>query len=322
MNKIAFIIPYFGKFNNYFQLFLNSCERNENVTWIIFTDDQTEYKWPNNVKRYLTTFKEIKHRFKSKFDFEISLERPYKLCDFRPTYGYVFEEYLSEYDFWGYCDTDLIWGRIENFISDEMLNDYDKVGIYGHCTLIRNSKECNRLFMKPIGTKVIYKDVLSCDKNCSFDEEFDNSINNIFEEYNKRIFGNLRIANIYMKSSDFCLVNMNSNKEYIKEKKSRNFFLWDNGRILRYVIKNNSYNIDEYMYIHMQSRPMKVSISLNNIYFKIIPNSFDDMEKYPVNKENVYEIKFKHFNLHYFKLRYKNMKIKIRKMIKNEYRKS
>ena len=33
MEKVVFIIPYFGKFNNYFQLFLNSCAYNKKFEW-------------------------------------------------------------------------------------------------------------------------------------------------------------------------------------------------------------------------------------------------------------------------------------------------
>ena len=64
--------------------------------------------------------------FKNKFDFDISLERPYKLCDFKPTYGYVFYDLIKDYKFWGHCDTDIIWGRIDNFITSDAMDKYDK----------------------------------------------------------------------------------------------------------------------------------------------------------------------------------------------------
>ena len=37
VGKAIFIIPYFGHFNNYFQLFLNSCAYNRDFDWLIFT---------------------------------------------------------------------------------------------------------------------------------------------------------------------------------------------------------------------------------------------------------------------------------------------
>lgn len=86
-NKICLVVPYFGKFNNYFQLFLNSCERNEEIHWLFFTDDRRRFDYPKNVKVVYCSFEEIKKVFQSKFTFKISLERPYKLCDYKCKIG-------------------------------------------------------------------------------------------------------------------------------------------------------------------------------------------------------------------------------------------
>ena len=48
-NKVIFIIPYFGNFNNYFQLFLNSCATNSDFSWLIVTDNNEKYDFPRNV---------------------------------------------------------------------------------------------------------------------------------------------------------------------------------------------------------------------------------------------------------------------------------
>lgn len=50
-NKVCFVVPYFGKFPSYFDLFLKSCKYNEDFNWIIFTDDKEDYDYPNNVKK-------------------------------------------------------------------------------------------------------------------------------------------------------------------------------------------------------------------------------------------------------------------------------
>ena len=39
MNRIAIIIPYFGKFNNYFKFWLESARANQDVDFLVFTDD-------------------------------------------------------------------------------------------------------------------------------------------------------------------------------------------------------------------------------------------------------------------------------------------
>ena len=70
-SKVTFLIPYFGKLPNYFDLFLKSCEFNRNYLWIIFTDDTTERRWPSNVLHVAMSFDELKKKIQSKFDFEI-----------------------------------------------------------------------------------------------------------------------------------------------------------------------------------------------------------------------------------------------------------
>ena len=60
-------------------------------------------------------------------------------------------------------------------------------------------------------------------------------------------------------------------------KKTDNFFLWDRGKLKRYSIKNQELHIEEYLYIHMQSRQMKIHLKNTDVY-KIIPNVFEDLE--------------------------------------------
>lgn len=317
MKNIAFIIPYFGKFNNYFQLFLNSCKYNVECDWIIFTDDNTPYDYPKNVIVHYISFEKIKEKFQSKFDFKISLEYPYKLCDYKVCYGYIFSDYISNYKFWGHCDTDLIWGNISNFISDKDLEYYDKIGILGHCTIYKNTEDINKMFMKFLNGRERYKEVFLNKNNCSFDEEFNNSINNIFKEYNLDIREKEYEANIYTKSSNFRITKMNLDlKKYIVEKKKDGFFMWDNGMLCRYIKNNKEIILEEYMYIHLQSRKMK--IRLNNLSidkYKIIPNAFDYLEEDKIEIQNFKHIKKKYFNLHYFKLRSKNLLNKIKRRL-------
>ncbi|WP_143461884.1 DUF6625 family protein [Levilactobacillus enshiensis] len=313
--KMAFVIPYFGKFNNYFQLFLNSCKHNSDVEWFIFTDDRDNYVYPENVRVVYMSFSDMQRKFQEKFDFPLSLDYPYKLCDFKPSYGYVFEDYLKGYDAWGYCDTDLIWGNISRFITPSLLKEYDKIGDLGHCTLIKNTFKNNRAFMLPINGDRVYKRVFSVNHNNSFDEEYSNSINNIFEEHNLKIFPISKfIANIYTKSSNFKLTFLDKNRKYKIEKKSKNVFVWHQGRLVRFVKTASSVDSQDFMYIHMQSRKMKVELDSFDRY-KIIPNVFEKLEVQDVTS-NTFP-KYKYFNLHYFRLRTHNLIDKTEKKIKS-----
>ena len=49
--------------------------------------------------------------------------------------------------------------------------------------------------------------------------------------------------------------------------------------------------------------------------FKIIPNTFEALEVEEISVDNFAHIRSKYFNLHYFRLRSKNLWVKIKKKI-------
>lgn len=311
MKKLVFIIPYFGKFNNYFQLFLNSCSNNKEVDWIIYTDDETKYNYPENVKVKYTSFEKIKGDFQKKIPYKIKLTKPYKLCDFKPLYGYLFKEDIENYECWGHCDSDMIWGDIKKFVFPKLNEGYDKLFFLGHCSIFKNSEKYLTFIKEKINSKR-FKEVFQIEKNNSFDEEFKDSINTIMLTNDFKIYLEELEANIYMKSSNFHLTKYNFDKkgyEVIKRKNS--VFIYDDGKIKQYYIENGKIQLEEFLYIHMQSRKMEVKISKNTNFYKIIPNTFELLEFDAVTNENFKKIKNKNFNLHYFKLRSSNLKIKI-----------
>lgn len=317
MKKAVFIIPYFGAFNNYFQLFLNSCKYNSDFYWLIFTDDKREYDYPQNVTVIYKSFYEMKVMIQQKFEFTISLEKPYKLCDFKPAYGYIFESYIQDYLFWGHCDTDMIFGNLSRFITPEDFDIYDKIGILGHCTLYRNCSTITCAFMKKLVDCKSYIDVFSSECNQSFDEEYSGSINSIFEKSGFKIRKKEYEANIYTKSSLFRLTRLiESGRKYEVEKKKKAFFIWNRGNLYRYEKAEKNISQTEYMYIHLQSRYMKIHAPQNSNILKIIPNAFDCPEKVNITIENFKKVKHKYYNFHYFRLRTANFKIKVFRLCK------
>ena len=74
MKTIAFILPYFGKLPNNFDLWLKSCRYNETIDFLVFTDDKTAFKYPKNVKVFYCSFQEIKVRIQENFQFKINIE--------------------------------------------------------------------------------------------------------------------------------------------------------------------------------------------------------------------------------------------------------
>ena len=47
----------------------------------------------------------------------------YKIVDYKPMYGSVFKEWIPEekYSHWGYCDLDMVYGKLSLFVTQEML---------------------------------------------------------------------------------------------------------------------------------------------------------------------------------------------------------
>lgn len=308
-NKCCFIVPYFGKFPNYFNLFLKSCGFNEQFNWLIFTDDKDGYIYPDNVTVVYTDFKSIIDLIQSKFDFEIVLNNPYKLCDYKPAYGYIFEDFLVEYDFWGYCDVDLIFGDLSLFINDEILSKYDKIGHLGHLTLYRNTQEINTLFKKDVEDCYRYKEVYTNSNICVFDEWEYISINDIFLKYKKKIFYDINCGDIYPYSSYFQLVkNIPEKRNFIFFKKNY-IGIYKNGHM--YLMYYSFFNkkIKEYSYIHLQKRKMK--ILTNNDNYIIYPNSFDKIQKNMLYVYIANCLSRKIFNVKKINIIYKQFRFKI-----------
>jgi hypothetical protein len=106
-----------------------------------------------------------------KLGFTINLEYPYKLCDFKPAYGFIFSDILKEYHFWGHSDIDMVYGNIRNFMTEELLKEYDVVSsrhdfITGAFCLYRNVDLTNTLFMQSRD----FKTVFSSPEHFCFDE--------------------------------------------------------------------------------------------------------------------------------------------------------
>ena len=170
--RLAFIVPYYGKFPDYFPLWLKTCSTNPTIDFIVSTDDKTQYDYPENVKvHYEFSFDDIRKKFQSHFDFKISLERPYKICDYRPAFGELFAEYLTDYDFWGHCDIDVLWGNFRKFVTDDVLKKYQRIYYFGSCQLYKNTPEVNSWYKNlNSGRRVNYKQAFTSNKSFAFDE--------------------------------------------------------------------------------------------------------------------------------------------------------
>lgn len=302
----CFIIPYFGKLPNYFEVFAKTCAANVDYQWLIFTDDTTEYKVPNNVVLEQMTFEEFKILLAEKFDFEVKLPSYHKICDLKPAFGYIFEEYLKDFRFWGYCDLDTIFGNLNKFITPEILDQYDKLFCLGHCVLFKNNHENNRVFMQPVNGHYWYKESFSSTETTIFDETYgdDKNVNTIFKKAGKKVLEEDWAFNCNIAPANLRRKYYVAKKNIYKVEPYRDaIYVWQSGNIKRYFMNGSKLSEEEFMYMHFQSRHMMVTDNaiLAETAFKIMGDGFYRLEV-PVTKENFRHIKHKIYSFRKAKL--------------------
>lgn len=253
MNSICIVGVYFGRFNNYFQLWLKSCENNPMIDFRIYTDVIYEGMLPKNVTFIKISMSQLRELASKKIGVEVNLQRPYKCCDLKPMYGLIFEDDLHSYEYWGECDFDLIWGDLYSFLTKYNYTKYDKFLPLGHLSLYRNTPENNRVFMLSGDYKKGgYKKVLENENNCVFDEE--SGISQIFI-YNKRPFFKQRIfADITPLYKRFTLSPFGSLAGNYSKNYKNQIFYYQDGKTYRDYIVNGKLKRQEFMYIHFRSR--------------------------------------------------------------------
>jgi len=150
--RLCFALCFLGRLPRYFPLFLSSCERNPDVDFLIISDREPPRPLGPNMRWVQRDLGALQTLFSDKLGLPVEIPAPYKLCDFKTTYGLVLEDWLGDYDFWGICDADLVFGNIRHFARHSLLEAHDVLSfrgrgyISGPCTLFRNTERVNRLF--------------------------------------------------------------------------------------------------------------------------------------------------------------------------------
>lgn len=274
MKSIAYMVPYFGRLPEGFDLWLISAGANPSIDWIIFTDDRTDYNYPVNVKVIYQSYDSFVERIKAHFDFPVKIDRPWKLCEFRPAYGEIFADELEGYDYWGHCDLDLLWGNIRAFITDDILSRYEKIGFQGHSTLYKNAAEVNcryKTLVADAGTN--YRNFFSSAEGHCFDEV---GMCSIYEYLNLPYYRETNFAHLDRFHSSFFLGHLPIDEDY---KNFRQVFVWDNGHIYRYYLASGEVKREEFMYIHLFSRPIKYknATALSDHCYVVRPDVVEDL---------------------------------------------
>ena len=168
MKSIVVIFPHFGKLPPQYKMWRASALYNSDIDFLFFTDCDVEPA--KNIIVHKMSFADFRQMVQKKFDFPIVLDRPYKICDYRPAFAYILSEYTKGYHYWGWGDLDVVYGDIRHFVTDEVLSHYKMISGYGHFTLYRNDEYTNTFFMKDVDGYVSYKEAFTEGRSMYFDE--------------------------------------------------------------------------------------------------------------------------------------------------------
>lgn len=300
--SIALLLPYFGKFPSFFPLWLQSCVDNPTIDFYIFTDQHLVCD-KNNIHIINTSLQEIKQKIEKWTGFEVNLEKAYKLCDFRPIYDKIFSDITANYDYWGWCDCDMILGNIRNFFTDDYLDRFHYIGAMGPFHIQRtHCDHCSNIYEKAIIPKlgVGYKEIFQSSVNHIFDElpngvpfaylnlypeEIDtlftpegrcyDSITNVYPSFVDTYNFMEELGEKYQKTMYYterekviCWKNRVTKGEY----KKYVIYKYNQGELYRIFWKNGTIMTQkELLYAHFFKRPLEIQcIDLNRFF--LIPN--------------------------------------------------
>jgi len=122
----------------------------EGWDWLTFTDQKIESK--ENFKVVYMDINGFKDLVFNKTGVKTNMTtHNVKYGDFFCSYGFLFDEFTKGYDFWGFTNFDVVYGRLSHYLPDSFLETIDVYGndpndTCGHFTLIRNNEFLKTLF--------------------------------------------------------------------------------------------------------------------------------------------------------------------------------
>lgn len=153
MPKIIIIIPYFGPFPDWKHLFFETLKRNKTIDFYFFTDNSLEEFEASNILVHNISFDNYVKLVTSKLRFPINIKNPYKICDLRPLFGFLHNDVIKNYDYYGWTDVDILFGDIREFYTNDVLKKYNvfsthAIRLSGHFALFKNTPANVFMFKK------------------------------------------------------------------------------------------------------------------------------------------------------------------------------
>jgi hypothetical protein len=122
--KFAFLVPFFGPLPPYFDFWAKSCAVNhERFHWFVYSDQITASSQFNAAVTMIPyQFEEMRNDFAHILNINIPEHNRRKVCDYRLMFYFLRrqKEPLDSYDYIGYTDVDMIYGKIADFMPENI----------------------------------------------------------------------------------------------------------------------------------------------------------------------------------------------------------
>jgi hypothetical protein len=141
---LILFVQWFGPWPEWIDFFVESCRWNTDIDWLIFTDQDPPENTAPNVGYRKVGFAAHVARIYDAIGIPLPPIKPYKLCDLKPTLGFVFADEAAGYANYGHADLDQIFGDIRAVYTDALLARYAAISTHadrmsGHLTVLRNT---------------------------------------------------------------------------------------------------------------------------------------------------------------------------------------
>lgn len=189
--KFAFLVPFFGKLPSYFDFWAKSCELNhDSFHWYVYNDQITSSCQLNNAVTMIPyQFEEMRDDFSNFLAINIPEHNRRKVCDYRTMFYFLRKEKepLDSFDYIGYTDVDMIYGRIADFMP-ENIEQYAMISANeskpcGPFTLIKRSILPTLLKSDEIKKCLEAKEHLKFDESRQLANLIKDEINDLFCHY-------------------------------------------------------------------------------------------------------------------------------------------
>jgi hypothetical protein len=164
--------------------------------WLAHVEHLKQYGWDFLL---LNDTEDFRYRCERVFGFPVDPQPgTRKPCEYDPALGELYADKIEGYDFWGHCNLDAVYGRLDKWLSDEFLSDCDIFGndpnaICGPLSVYRNTATVNALYRRA----PMWQEVFQSSNFYGFDEGVFNA-----EVQRARKYAGLRFKSGFYQSHD------------------------------------------------------------------------------------------------------------------------